>query len=261
MRTNIQEITQKRGREKITVLTAYTAPFARILDPHVDILLVGDSLGMVLYGFENTLPVTLDMMCLHGAAVVRASQQALVVVDMPYGTVEHGRDVALKNCQRVLTETGAQAVKIEGGVEMKETIAHLTANGVAVMGHVGLMPQHVEQMGGYKIQGKDSASEMKTMADAKAVEAAGAFAVVIEGTVEKLAREITALLSIPTIGIGASPACDGQVLVSEDMAGLSGSNYKFVQRFGEVGEVLEQAVKAYVEAVRSGAFPKAENCF
>ena len=180
-----------KGRAPVVCLTAYTAPVARLLDPHVDILLVGDSLGMVLYGFENTLPVTLDMMIAHGAAVVRSSTQALVVVDMPYGSYEESPEQALRNAARVMKETGCLAVKLEGGQEMAATIRRFVQNGVPVMGHIGLMPQSVEKMGGFKIQGRDEAQAAKLIADAKAIEAAGAFSIVIEGTVEPVARAIT----------------------------------------------------------------------
>jgi len=245
----------------IVALTAYTAPVARLLDPHVDILLVGDSLGMVLYGMDSTLPVTLEMMIAHGAAVVRASQQALVVVDMPFGSYQAAPRAAFAACARVLKETGCQAVKIEGGAEMEETIAFLLRRGIPVMGHVALTPQHVNVFGGYRYQGRTPAERAKILEDARAVERAGAFAVVLEAVEETLAREITAALSIPTIGIGASPGCDGQVLVSDDMLGLTPSPPRFAKQYAAIGETISKAATQYAEEVRAGRFPGPEHCF
>jgi 3-methyl-2-oxobutanoate hydroxymethyltransferase len=242
-------------------LTAYTAQVARLLDPHVDILLVGDSLGMVLYGFDNTLSVTLDMMIAHGAAVVRSTSHAVIVVDMPIGTYEESPDQALKNARRVMKETGCVAVKLEGGQEMALTIHHLAHNGVPVMGHIGLMPQSVEKMGGYKIQGRDAAGEAKLRADAEAVAAAGAFSIVIEGTIETVARDITASIPVPTIGIGASAACDGQILVINDVLGLTPKPPRFAKVFGDVASQISAVAKAYAEDVRARRFPSAEHVF
>jgi 3-methyl-2-oxobutanoate hydroxymethyltransferase len=251
-----------KGGVPIVCLTAYTAPVARLLDPHVDILLVGDSLGMVLYGFKNTLLVTLDMMIAHGAAVVRSSTQALVVVDMPYGSYEESPEQALRNAMRVVKETGCDAVKLEGGQEMAATVRHLVQNGVPVMGHVGLMPQSVEKMGGYKIQGRDEAQAKKITADANASADTGAFSIVIEGTVEPVARAITALLSIPTIGIGASPACDGQVLVIDDILGtFPAFAPRFAKRYAELAPLISEAAEKYATDVRERRFPGPEHIF
>lgn len=260
-RKNIQTIQAAKGKEKIVVLTAYTAPVARILDRYCDILLVGDSLGMVLYGFDSTLPVTLEMMIQHGRAVVTHSEKALVVVDLPFGSYEESPEQALENSRRILQETGAQAIKLEGGQEMAATIRHLTQHGVTVMAHIGLLPQHIEELGGYKVQGRTEAERARILADAKAVEEAGAFAIVIEATQEDVACAATTLVNIPTIGIGASEACDGQVLVVDDMAGLSGANYKFVRQFGDMAAELDKAARDYAAAVRSGEFPAKDHVF
>lgn len=247
-----------KGVAPLVVLTASTAPFARALDPHVDILLVGDSLGMVLYGYANTLPVTLDTMIHHTDAVVRASQQALVVMDMPFASYQESSAQAYRNCARALAETGCQAVKVEGGVEMAETIRFLTERAIPVMAHVGMMPQHVHQSG-WGCQGLDTASREHIMTDALAVEKAGAFAVVIENVEESLARELSGKLAIPTIGIGASPQCDGQVLVSEDMVGLTTNPPRFVKRYSDFGAQMEKAARAYASDVRARLFPAAEH--
>ncbi len=249
-----------KGAEKIVVLTAYTAPQARLLDPYVDILLVGDSLGMVVYGMETTLPVTLEMMIAHGRAVVNASRQAMVVVDMPFASYQASTEQAFLNCARVLTETGCGAVKVEGGAEMAPIIRFLTERGVPVMGHVGLKPQHVRALGGYRTQGKTASEREQIMQDALAVEKAGAFAVVVEATEETLAAEISARLDIPTIGIGASPACDGQVLVIDDMLGLTERAPRFVKKYADLAKKISAAAAAYAEDVRSGAFPAPEHC-
>jgi 3-methyl-2-oxobutanoate hydroxymethyltransferase len=217
---------------------------------------VGDSLGMVLYGFETTLPVTLDMMIQHGAAVVRGSKRACVVVDMPFGSYQAAPAEAFKNCSRVMAETGCSAVKLEGGVTMAETIAFLVARGIPVMGHVGLTPQSVHQMGGYRTQGKSSTEADAILADARAVADAGAFSIVVEGVTEPLARTITETVVCPTIGIGASAACDGQVLVAEDMLGLfSAFTPKFVKRYADLGSQVTAAAEAYAADVRTRAFP------
>lgn len=261
MRQTIHTIQSKKGGEKIVVLTAYTAPFARIIDPHVDILLVGDSLGMVLYGMDSTLPVHLATMIAHGAAVVRASQQAHVVVDMPFGSYQESKEQAFRNAAKVMKKTGCGSVKCEGGEAMAETIAFLTERAIPVMAHIGLMPQHIHQLGGYKVQGRDDTARKQLMRDAQAVEQAGAYAVVIEATEEEIAAQISETLSIPTIGIGASAACDGQVLVTEDMAGLTGEQFTFLQQFGALGEQLDQAASDYAHAVRNGSFPGKEHVF
>ena len=259
-RLSVRDIAARKGQTPIVCVTAYTTPMAILMDDAVDVLLVGDSLGMVLYGFDSTLPVTLEMMIQHGAAVVRGSQQACVIVDMPFGSYQSSPAEAFKACARVMAETGCAGVKLEGGVVMAETISFLTARGIPVMGHVGLMPQAFNQLGGYRTRGKLGNEAEVIMADAKAVAAAGAFAVVIEGTVETLARAITTEVAIPTIGIGASVACDGQVLVTEDMLGLfSAFTPKFVKRYAELGKQVTAAVEAYADDVRARRFPGPEH--
>lgn len=261
-RHSVPALRARKGGEPIVCLTAYTAPVARLLDPHVDILLVGDSLGMVVYGLDSTLPVTLDMMIAHGAAVVRASERACVVVDLPFGSYQESKEAAFRASARVMAETGAQAVKLEGGLEMAETVAFLTARGIPVMGHVGLTPQSVNTLGGYKAVGRDAEAAERIAADARAIAEAGAFTLVIEGTMEQLARRITEEVTIPTIGIGGSPACDGQVLVTDDMLGLFGAfQPKFVKRYANLGETVSEAAATYAAEVRSRAFPGPEHCF
>lgn len=259
-RRTIRDIRAAKGATPIVCLTAHSAPMARILDGHVDLLLVGDSLGMVVYGLPSTLQVSLDMMIAHGAAVVRGSERALVVVDLPFGSYQESPEQAFRSAARVMAETGAQAVKLEGGAEMAATIAFLTRRGVPVMGHIGLLPQSVNAQGGYRTQGRDAAAAAALIADAAAVAAAGAFAMVVEGTVETVAREITAAVAIPTIGIGASAACDGQVLVSDDLLGLfTEFTPRFVKRYAEVGETIAEAVAAYGADVRARRFPGPEH--
>ncbi|MBY6262211.1 3-methyl-2-oxobutanoate hydroxymethyltransferase [Azospirillum sp. 412522] len=261
-RQSVPALRARKGGEPIVCLTAYTAPVARLLDPHVDVLLVGDSLGMVVYGLDSTLPVTLDMMIAHGAAVVRASERACVVVDLPFGSYQESKEAAFRASARVMAETGAQAVKLEGGLEMAETVAFLAARGIPVMGHVGLTPQSVNTLGGYKAVGRDAEAAERIAADARAIAEAGAFTLVIEGTMEPLARRITEEVAIPTIGIGGSPACDGQVLVTDDMLGLFGAfQPKFVKRYANLGETVGEAAASYAAEVRSRAFPGPEHCF
>jgi 3-methyl-2-oxobutanoate hydroxymethyltransferase len=260
-RNSVLDIRARKGGEKLVVLTAYTSPMARVLDPLVDILLVGDSLGMVVYGMENTLPVSLDMMINHGRAVAGATKKALVVVDMPFGSYQASEEQAFMACSRVMQETGAQAVKLEGGGEMAETIYFLTQRGIPVMGHVGLMPQRVNALGGYKFQGRDDEAAEDILQDALAVQEAGAFSLVIEGVKETVARDISGKLEIPTIGIGASPACDGQVLVIDDMLGFGEYVPSFVKRYADLPALIEKAVKQYADEVKSGKFPSAEYCF
>lgn len=259
-RKTIAEIKAAKNRpEPMVWLTAYTAPMAKILDAHCDVMLVGDSIGMVLYGMENTLEVSLDIMIAHGRAVVRQAQNAAVIIDMPYGTYEHDKDVALKNARRVISETGCDGVKLEGGADLAPTIAHLAANGVAVMGHIGLLPQAVEKEGGYKVKGKTEDDAARLIADAQALEAAGAFAFVIEGTIEDVSRRITQAVGIPTIGIGASASCDGQVLVTDDMLGLLQEHTpKFVKKYEALAGVVDKAVASYAADVRARKFPSAE---
>jgi 3-methyl-2-oxobutanoate hydroxymethyltransferase len=248
----------RKGDIPLVCLTAYTAPMARLLDPYVDLLLVGDSMGMVEYGFDGTRPVTLDMMIPHGAAVVRATRHALVVIDLPFGTYETSSAQALASAQRAMKETGSNAVKLEGGQEMAATIRHLVQNGIPVMGHIGLLPQSVTEAKGFKIQGRDDEGARKLIEDAKAVAAAGAFSIVIEGTIESVARAITESVSIPTIGIGASPACDGQILVINDVLGFTERPPKFAKRYAEIGPVIADAVKNYAADVRGRRFPSPE---
>jgi len=258
----VPEIATRKGGTPIVCLTAYTTPMARLLDPHVDILLVGDSLGMVVYGMETTLPVTLDMMINHGAAVVRGADHACVTVDLPFGSYQESADAAYRACVRVLAETGCDAVKLEGGAEMAETIRFLTERSVPVMGHVGLKPQSVRAMGGYTVQGRGEEAAQRVIEDAKAVAEAGAFSIVVEGTMEPVARALTAAIDVPTIGIGASVACDGQVLVTEDILGLfTDFTPRFVKRYADIGGEIETAARAYAEDVRTRAFPGDEHCF
>jgi 3-methyl-2-oxobutanoate hydroxymethyltransferase len=251
-----------KGDAPIVGLTAYAAPIARLLDPHVDFMLVGDSLGMVVYGFDSTLPVTLEMMIAHGAAVMRGSARALVVVDLPFGSYQASPEQAFRNAARVLAETGCAAVKLEGGEEMAETVRILTRRGVPVMGHVGLMPQSVNAAGGYKIQGRGEHQAERVAADAAAIAEAGAFSVVIEGTIEKVARAITEAVPVPTIGIGASPACDGQILVTDDVLGVfTAFTPRFVKRYAELAPLISAAAEAYAADVRARRFPGPEHCF
>jgi len=255
------DIRSRKGQVPIVVLTAYSTPMARLVDTHCDVVLVGDSVGMVVHGLPSTLGVTLDMMILHGRAVVRGAQKAMPVIDMPFGTYEESPAQAYRNAVRLMTETGAPAVKLEGGQHMAETIAFLCARGVPVMAHVGLTPQAVNTLGGYKVVGRDNEAA-KVMADARAVEAAGAFAVVLEKVPMGLAGKITAALAIPTIGIGAGRDCDGQVLVVDDMLGLfTEFRPKFVKRYAELGRTADDAIAAYAAEVRSGSFPTAEHSF
>jgi 3-methyl-2-oxobutanoate hydroxymethyltransferase len=260
-RLTAPDIKARKGLEKIVSLTAYHAHTARLIDPHVDFLLVGDSLGMVMHGHETTIPVPLDLMIMHGAAVVRGSKHALVVVDMPFGSYEESPPMAFRNAARIMKETGCGAVKLEGGRRMAETITYLTERGVPVMGHIGLTPQSVNVMGGFKTQGRRQEEWAAIEADAAAVAEAGAFAVVLEGMAELLAAKITRAISIPTIGIGASAECDGQILVLEDMLGLSPSVPRFVKKFAELGSAIESAVQTYAGEVRSRQFPGAEHVY
>ena len=250
-RLTAPDILARKGGEPIVCLTSYHAHTALILDKHCDVILVGDSLGMVMHGLETTVPVTLDMMILQGHAVMRGSAQALVVVDMPFGSYEASKEQAFMNAARVLKETGCGAIKVEGGKRMAETIRFLVERGVPVMAHVGLTPQSINTIGSFRAQGREEADWARIEDDATAVAAAGAFAVVIEAVAEPLAKKITGALAIPTIGIGASPACDGQVLVLEDMLGLSPRVPKFVKRYAELGPSIGAAVEAYAADVRA----------
>ena len=255
------DIRARKGGEPIVCLTSYHAHTARIVDAHCDVILVGNSLGMVMHGLETTVPVTLDMMILQGHAVMRGSKRALVVVDLPFGTYEASKEQAFASAARVLKETGCGAIKIEGGRRMAETIAFLVERGVPVMAHVGLTPQAINTIGSFRAQGRDESDWAPIEADARAVSDAGAFAVVLEAIAEPLGRRITAQIPIPTIGIGASVACDGQVLVLEDMLGLSPRVPKFVKRFGELGPSIERAVKNYAEEVRARTFPGVDHVY
>jgi 3-methyl-2-oxobutanoate hydroxymethyltransferase len=255
------DIRARKGQAPLVVLTAYTTPMARLVDAHCDVALVGDSVGMVLHGLPSTLGVTMEMMVLHGRAVVRGLTRAMAVIDMPFGTYEESPAQAYRNAARLMVETGAPAVKLEGGVHMAETIAFLTARGVPVMAHIGLTPQAVNTLGGYKVVGRD-AEAAGVMADAEAVQAAGAFAVVLEKVPVGLSARITQGLTIPTIGIGAGAQCDGQVLVVDDMLGMfTEFRPKFVKRYAELGVAADQAIAAYAEDVRAHRFPAPEHGF
>ena len=255
-------IRARKGGTPIVSLTAYDYPTASAIDDLVDFILVGDSLGMVVHGLPTTQGVTMDMMIMHGQAVMRAARHAVVVVDMPFGTVEESPEVAFRNAARVMRETGCTAIKLEGGTEMAPTVKFLTERGIPVLGHVGLMPQKAAMLGGFRTQGRKSDIAEKVMRDAIAISEAGAFAIVIEGTIEPLAREITGSIPTPTIGIGASAACDGQILVINDLLGRA-SDYapKFVRRYAEHGESARTAVAAYAEDVRNRSFPGPEHVF
>ena len=254
-RISAPQISALKGKTPIVCLTAYTAPMAEILDPVCDILLVGDSVGMVLHGLDNTVGVTLEMMILHGQAVMRGSRRAMVVIDMPFGSYEGDRREAYANAVRVMKQTGAQAIKVESGPAVADTIAYLTERGVPVMGHVGLRPQSVLVDGRFRARGRTNAEHDDVMQEAQAAQAAGAFAIVVEGVAETLARNVTQALEVPTIGIGASPACDGQVLVLDDMLGLFDWTPKFVRRYADLRSQIDQAVRAYAADVRERRFP------
>ena len=249
------DILARKGKEPIVCLTAYDAPTAEILDAHCDLLLVGDSVGMVVHGLPNTVGVTLEMMILHGQAVMRGARRAMVVVDMPFGSYEGGKEQAYANCARVMKETGAQGVKLESGPTVPETIAYLVQRGIPVMGHVGLRPQAVLTEGSFKAKGRTDDERLRVMAEAKATADAGAFAVVVEGVAESLAREITETIDKPTIGIGASAACDGQILVVPDMLGLFDWTPKFVRRYADLRGDIDRAVATYAQDVRARRFP------
>jgi 3-methyl-2-oxobutanoate hydroxymethyltransferase len=260
-RLTAPDILARKGGEPIVVLTSYHAHTAALADKHCDVILVGDSLGMVMHGFETTVPVTLDMMILQGHAVMRGSKRALVVIDMPFGTYEASKEQAFMSAARVLKETGCGAVKLEGGLRLADTIRFLTERGVPVMAHVGLTPQSINTIGSFRAQGRDEADWGRIEADALAVAEAGAFSVVIEAVAEPLARKLTGQVAIPTIGIGASVACDGQVLVMEDMLGLSPRVPKFVKRYGDLGPGIDKAIADYAADVRARAFPGPEHVY
>jgi 3-methyl-2-oxobutanoate hydroxymethyltransferase len=260
-RLTVPKLKGMKGGDPIVMLTAYTARMAQLLDPHCDILLVGDSLGQVIYGLPSTVPVTLEMMCAHGAAVVRGSYHSVVAVDMPFGSYEASPEQAFASASRILKETGAAAVKLEGGEAMAGTIAFLSGRGIPVIGHVGLTPQAVNSLGGYGARGKSEAEAKKILADARAVDEAGCFLLVLEGVIEDIAVEATRTVSCPTIGIGASARCDGQVLVTEDMLGLFERAPRFVKRYDDLAGRIGEAVAAYAGEVRSRAFPGEEQVY
>jgi 3-methyl-2-oxobutanoate hydroxymethyltransferase len=260
-RLSAPDIRARKGGAPIVSLTSYHAHTAALLDKHCDLILVGDSLGMVMHGLESTIPVTLDMMILQGRAVMRGSRRALVVVDMPFGSYEASREQAFMSAARVMKETGCGAIKLEGGRRMAETIAFLAERGIPVMGHVGLTPQSINALGGFRTQGRDPSEWRPIEDDARAVADAGAFAVVLEAMAEPLAAKITREIAIPTIGIGASAACDGQILVLEDMLGLSPRVPKFVKRYGDLGPAIDRAVADYAAEVRERRFPAADNVY
>ena len=247
--------------EPIVVLTAYTARQAQLLDAHCDILLVGDSLGQVIYGLPSTIPVTMEMMAAHGAAVVRGSYHSLVAVDMPFGSYEASPEDAFDSAAQLLKETGAAAVKLEGGAAMADTVRFLVERGIPVIGHIGLTPQAVNVLGGYGARGREDAEAKKIVSDAKALDEAGAFAIVVEGVVEPIAAKVTQAVNCPTIGIGASAQCDGQVLVTDDMLGMFERVPRFVKRYGAIAETISDAAARYAEEVRSRAFPGPEQTY
>ncbi|THD76198.1 MAG: 3-methyl-2-oxobutanoate hydroxymethyltransferase [Phenylobacterium sp.] len=249
------DIAARKGKTPIVCLTAYTAPMAEILDAHCDLLLVGDSVGMVVHGLPNTVGVTLEMMILHGQAVMRGSTRAMVVVDMPFGSYEGAAELAYENAARLMKETGAQAVKVEAGGAIARNIDYLVQRGIPVMGHVGLRPQAVLTDGGFKAKGKGEGERQRILDEARATAEAGAFAVVVEGVAEGLAREITEAIAVPTIGIGASAGCDGQILVTDDMLGLFDWTPKFVRRYADLRGEITKAVGRYADDVRARRFP------
>jgi len=254
-RVTAPDIAKRKGGAPIVALTAYHAHTARIIDPYVDMLLVGDSLGMVMHGYETTVPVPLELMIMHAQAVVRGSSRSLVVVDMPFGSYEESPSEAFRNAARMMKETGCGAIKIEGGAHMAETIRYLTDRGIPVMSHIGMTPQAVNTIGSFKPRGRFRSEWAAFEEDARAVAEAGAFAIVLEALAELLAARITKQISIPTIGIGASAECDGQILVLEDMLGLSPRVPRFVKEYAQIGEAIETAVKAYANEVRGRLFP------
>jgi 3-methyl-2-oxobutanoate hydroxymethyltransferase len=260
-RRTAPDIQNRKGGNPIVALTSYHAHTAAIADKYVDFLLVGDSLGMVMHGFESTLPVPLDLMIMHGRAVMRGARQSLIVVDMPFGSYEESPQQAFRNAARVVKETECGAIKLEGGKRMGETIRFLSERGIPVMAHVGLTPQSINVLGGFKAQGRERAQWAAIEEDARIVAEAGAFSVVLEAVAEPLARKITTTIDIPTIGIGASAACDGQILVMEDMLGLSPRVAKFVKEFGKVGAAIENAISMYADDVRTRKFPEQQHTY
>jgi len=256
------ELRARKGGVPIVCLTAYSAPMARLLDPIADLLLVGDSLGMVVYGLDSTLPVTVEMMIAHGAAVARGAQRACVIIDMPFGSYQENPEQAFRSAARIMAESGAAGVKLEGGETMAPTIRFLVERGIPVLGHVGLQPQSVKALGGFRAQGRSEVEAARVIADAHAVADAGAFGIVVEGTAEPVARRLTEQIAVPTIGIGASPACDGQILVTEDILGLFAEfQPRFVKRYAELAPSVAAAAAAYADDVRARRFPGPEHCY
>ncbi|MFO1014422.1 MAG: 3-methyl-2-oxobutanoate hydroxymethyltransferase [Caulobacteraceae bacterium] len=255
------DITARKGKDPIVCLTAYTAPVAEILDDHCDLLLVGDSVGMVVHGLPNTVGVTLEMMILHGQAVMRGARRAMVVVDMPFGSYEGAKEEAYANAVRIMKETGCSGVKVESGPTIAETIAYLTRRGIPVMGHVGLRPQSVLVDGAFKAKGRTADERNRVLAEAEATADAGAFCVVVEGVAEALARDITQAIEVPTIGIGASAGCDGQILVTDDMLGLFDWTPKFVRRYADLKGEISRAAQGYADDVRARRFPGSEEIY
>ena len=262
-RKTVEEIRSHKGREApLVCLTAYTARVAQILDQYCDLLLVGDSMGMVLYGMESTRGVTLDMIINHGQAIMRGSDKACVILDMPFGTYEDDKDIALTNARRLMDETGASGVKLEGGADLAPTIKHIVDAGIPVMAHIGLLPQSVTDAKGFRVQCKTDEAQDQLLIDAKAVEEAGAFAAVVEATLDEAADKITEAISIPTIGIGASANCDGQILVTEDMLGITGDHVpKFVKQYASMSEIMDEAAKTYADEVRARRFPAQDHLY
>ena len=260
-RVTAPDIRARKGGDPIVCLTAYTAPMAEMLDPHCDLLLVGDSVGMVIHGLPNTVGVTMDMMIMHGQAVMRRAKQAMVVVDMPFGSYEGSSEVAFNNAARLLKETGAAAVKVEAGPQVAKTIAYMVERGIPVMGHVGLRPQAVNMDGKFRAKGRTVEEREQVLAEARAADKAGAFAIVVEGVDEALVPEISAAVSAPTIGIGASAACDGQILVTDDMLGIFDWTPKFVRRYANLKAEIDKAAAGYAADVRARRFPAAAETY
>ena len=261
-RITVPRIKAQKKQTKIVCISTYTAPLARLADEVADIILVGDSLGMVLYGMDSTLTVTVDMMCLHGRAVVKSSDKALVVVDMPFASYQGSNATAYKNAAKILAETGAGAVKLEGGTEIAGVVKFLTQRGIPVMGHVGMQPQNFNIYGGFKFRGRDKDEFEEIIEGSKSIEEAGAFAIVIEGVTRNLAKRITDRVKVPTIGIGAAPECDGQVLVAEDILGLGqGQRPRFVKKYAELNEIIKDAFVDFSSDIKEGKFPAKENCY
>lgn len=261
-RVTVPQLMSRKGQRKIVALTAHNSVMAQLVDEFLDFVLIGDSTAMVAYGLPNTLSITVEQIAAHSAAVARSTSHACVVADMPFGSYQKSCELAFENAAYLLAQGHADAVKLEGGANMAPTIAFLTSRGIPVLGHIGLMPQHVHTMGGYKAQGMTDEAAQQLLADAQAVAQAGAFGVVIEGVKESVAAEITAKVTVPTIGIGASAACDGQILVTEDMLGLNGDRVpRFVKRYADLATEIKAAVQRYADDVRVGAFPEDKHCF